>query len=445
MKLTIGKNTTAIIYLVGFCLIMATMTFAGFSNSAPEVMFFIYLMGMTFFLFLVSGGTLRTSNDKILFWGAFLVKVAYALYRFPISEITNPGLGGDAGGFWRTAVQYYEGIFTRVYTPFPYILNFEFHIFGKNILCCCVTNIVLAMLMVLFVVKTLNKYGAFGRGRFWAVFISAFLIYGIQVSTNVLREAIYFALITASFYEYIQYVYTRQQMRIYQAIFFLIPVLILHIGYFPIVAVYIMDIFMHEKVRSRKDLFNRSVIVIVFLVFILFASQLNSVGYLTKGNGIVGIINKIVGANSDEVMGEAGSRYLAGLKITSIPTFIVYSPIKWLFYMFSPLPTNWRGVTDIAAFLLDGCVHFVCLWSAIKCIHYLKRENVNGNLGLIIRIIRSGLWAVVLCGFVFGLGTSTAGTAIRHRAVMIGIESLLLGLSIHFGNVNLKDYIESDN
>lgn len=233
-------------------------------------------------------------------------------------------------------------------------------------------------------------------------------------------------------------------MKIYLAIVFLIPVLVLHIGYFPIAAVYIIDIFLHEKLRSKKDLLNRLIIIVAFIIFILFASQLNSIGYLTKGNGLVGIINKIVGANSDEVMGEAGSRYLARLKITSIPTFIFYSPIKWFFYMFSPLPTNWRGVTDIAVFLLDGCVHFVCLWKALRSISYLKIGNVNGNLNMIIRIIQTGFWAVVLCGFVFGLGTSTAGTAIRHRAVMIGIESLIFGLSIHFRNISLKDYIEAD-
>jgi hypothetical protein len=220
------------------------------------------------------------------------------------------------------------------------------------------------------------------------------------------------------------------------------PVLILHIGYFPIAAAYIIDIFLHEKVRSRKDLLNRSIIIVAFLVFVLVASQLNSVGYLTKGNGVAGIINKIVGANSDEIMGAAGSRYLAALRITSIPTFIFYSPIKWLFYMFSPLPTNWRGVSDIAAFLLDGCVHLACFWMSIKCISYLKMANNNGNLNMMIRIIRTGFWAVILCGFVFGLGTSTAGTAIRHRSVMIGIESMLFGLSIHFRSTNLKEYVE---
>ena len=445
MKFKIGKNTTAFIFIVAFCLLMAAMTLVGFSDSAPEIVFFIYLIGMTIFLFLASGNALKTPNDKILFFGAFFIKVVYAIYRFPFSEITNPGLGGDAGGFWRTAIQYYEGNFSRVYTPFPYFLNFEFHIFGKNVLCCCLTNIALSMLMVLLVMQVLNKHEVYGKGRFWAVLIAAFLVYGIQVSNSILRESIYFALITASFYEYIQYLYSRQQLRIYMAVVLMIPVLMLHIGYFPIVGVYIIDIFLNEKVKSKKDLLNRTVIVVAFIAFIVFASQFNSVGYLTKGNGIVGIINKISGANSDAAMGEAGSRYLAGLRITSIPTFILYSPIKWIYFMFSPLPTNWRGITDIAAFILDGCVHFICIWMTIKCLRMLKRNNQNGNLSVIIRVVRTGLWAVILCGFVFGLGTGTAGTAIRHRDVMIGIEAILISLSIFFRSRTLTDYVFEEN
>lgn len=439
MKLRIGKNAAAFAYLVVFCLILILLTATGLSDRFPEVIFVVYLAGMVLFLLFVSRGVLKTSNDRILFWSATLIKIAYAMYRFPITEIANPSLSGDAGGFWRTAVQYYEGNFNRVYTPFPYVLNAEFHLFGKNVLCCCITNIVFSMLMVLIVVKVMNGYHIYGKGRLLAMLVSAFLVYGIQVCNSILREAIYFVLITGSFYEYVLYVRNRQQIKLYLALLLMVPVLVLHIGYFPIVTVYIIDLFLHEKVRTKKALLNRAILIAVFIVFVVYASRLNSVGlYLTRGQGIVGIINRIVGSNSDEYSVEAGSRYLAGMRITSIPTFLLYSPIKWVFYTFSPLPTNWRGLTDILAFLLDGCVHFICLWTTISCMRCLKRSVGYEKTDQLIRIIRTGFWSVVLCGFMFGLGTSTAGTAIRHRDVMIGIEAVLIGLSVHFKNADLS-------
>ncbi len=430
MKLTIGKYTTAIIYLAVFCLILATMTFAGFSDSEPEVMFFIYLMGMTFFLLLVSGDTLRTSNDKILFWGAFLIKVAYALYRFPINSTADPSLGGDAGGFWRTALQYYDGNFSRVYTPFPYVLNFEFHIFGKNVLCCCVTNIVLSMLMVFLVIKIMNKLEIYGTGRFWAEAVSAFLVWGILVSSSIWREAIYFAFITWSFAQYIGFVYSKRYGNLFAAILLMIPVLILHVGYFPIVAVYLFDLFRREKVKNNKDFFYRFLIVIAFLIFIVAASRVNNVGntYISAGFRFV---DRLSGGESSGVyLEEAGSRYLTGLRITSLPTLVLYSPIRLFYYLFSPLPTNWRGITDILSFLLDSVVHIAFFALSFKGLKLSKTDSSFESINHM-RIIKAGLWAVILCGFVFGLGTTTAGTAIRHRDVMIGVESILIGVSMY--------------
>ena len=433
MKIRVGKASSAIIFLFIFLMIMFILTISGISDNSPEVVFFIYLIGLVLFLLLASDGILVSSNDRIIFWGATFLKVAYALYRFPLGKIADPALGGDAGGFWRTAVQYYEGNFSRVYTPFPHILNFEFHIFGKNVLCCCVTNIVLSMLMVLFVIKIMNDFEIYGSGRFWAVFLSAFLIWGIIVCNSIWREAVYFALITGSFVEYIDFVFSKRHWKLFISCMLMIPVLILHIGYFPIVAVYIIDYFHHEKVRNKRDLVNRSMIIIIFAIFIVFATKLNSVNnaYVSAGYRFVERLSG--GESSAGYYEEAGSRYLAGFRIVSLPTLVLYSPLRLFFYLFSPLPTNCRGLTDIVSFLLDSCVHILYFVLSIRGIRSIKKFEINDKTDKTIntvRILKAGLWAVLLCGFLFGLGTSTAGTAIRHRDVMIGIESIQIGISL---------------
>ena len=437
MRLIVGYKTKVLIYLVVFCLVIMVMTTIGFSEMAPITISFLYLLGMIVFLAAISNSTLKNSYDIVLFWGSFFIKILYALYRFPLADIANPSLSGDAGGFWRTAGEYYEGDFGRVYTPFPYILNCEFHIFGKNVICCCITNIVLSMIMVAIVIYSMNRLGIYGKSRIYAALCSAFLPYTIIVSNSILRESLYFAFISASFISYIHYIQMRRQKYIYLAILLLIPVLILHIGYFPIAAVYLVEMLTHETIKTKRGFLNKIIIILGFIVFVFFASQLNSVGYLTEGNGIIGIINKIMGANSDEVMGTAGSRYLAELKITSITSFVLYSPLKWCYFMFSPLPNNWRGIEDALAFICDGFIHLACIWITIRSIQKQKHNCLEGRHDSIIRIMRTGLWSVILCGFVFGLGTSTAGTAIRHRDAMIGIEAILIGISLTIRNGDL--------
>ncbi len=432
MGLKIGKKMATTALIVFFLAVLALLTFFGVSDSNPELIFLLYLAGIACFLFSASVGVLKNSNDRILFWGSFIAKIAYALYRFPISNIANPTLSTDAGGFWKTASQYYAGNFSRQYTPYPYILNFEFHIFGKNVLCCILTNIVISMIMVLLVVMVLNRFEVYGNSRFWAVLLASFLIYGIIVSDSILREAFYIGLIAASFYQFIEYVRTGKHIRMYLSVFLMLPVLALHIGYFPIVVVYIIDFLVQEKVRTRSDFLKRFIMIAVFVAFAVYASQLNSVGYLTEGKGIEGVIQIIAGSNSEEAMGEAGSRYLAGLKINSVSTFLLYTPVKWFFYLFSPLPTNWRDLTDAFAFFLDGCVHLAFLFISGSCVRTLKRKNKDGEYDGLVRICRVGIWSVVLCALVFGLDTSTAGTAIRHRDVLIGVEAILIGIGLHF-------------
>lgn len=41
-----------------------------------------------------------------------------------------------------------------------------------------------------------------------------------------------------------------------------------------------------------------------------------------------------------------------------------------------------------------------------------------------------GLWQILLCAVVFGLGTTTAGTAIRHRDVLLPIEVFILAICL---------------
>lgn len=46
------------------------------------------------------------------------------------------------------------------------------------------------------------------------------------------------------------------------------------------------------------------------------------------------------------------------------------------------------------------------------------------------RILVVGILCVFLCGVVFSQGTSTAGTAVRHRDVLMGVQVITLGVAM---------------
>lgn len=113
-----------------------------------------------------------------------------------------------------------------------------------------------------------------------------------------------------------------------------------------------------------------------------------------------------------------GSAYLTSLKINSIWQLFVYAPIKMIYFLVVPLPHHWRGFNDVVAFMLDGVVYLYFLLFLIKQRRVITRTPLA--IGLTIAL----LGAI----FVFGVGISNAGTALRHRQKIYPIFLVLLAL-----------------
>ena len=78
------------------------------------------------------------------------------------------------------------------------------------------------------------------------------------------------------------------------------------------------------------------------------------------------------------------------------------------YFLFSPVPWEWRGFKDILAFFIDSIWYVMLCWGIYKSkpnAFYMVKK------GLVISLL-----AVV---FIFGLGVSNAGTAMRHRAKLL--------------------------
>lgn len=443
MKQPKKVSKTALVFLLVFVICSFALTQMGIADYMPEIMVMLWMLALTIFLYLSFAPFLTDFNDRFFFWTSYITKICYMFYRFGFDNVATPTLSLDAQGFWKVANQYYSGDYGRLYTSFPYVLNAEFNLFGVNILCCILVNIAMSMVMVGIVFSLLDHFKVKGSIRLLSGIFICFMPYAFQLSTSLLREAIYFCFITVSFASFVYYIYQEKQRYLYFALLAMVPVLALHIGYFPIALVYFVELLRNGKAKTVKDLFGKILVIGLFVGFLVLSSSFNSVEYLTGSTGgIEGLINKLTSDGVSETTANAGSLYLPGVYITSFGTFLLYSPLKWLFYIAGPLPMNWRGLPDVAAFFLDGFVHVVVLISGMKGISLLKRrykERAEETDGKMLRVLRAGLWAVVLCAFVFGLGTKTAGTAIRHRDVLLGIEVVIFALSLMIKKMHQND------
>ncbi len=431
MRLNFSVVFKSLCGVIGVVAIFLLLTASGFSEQFPDVTAILWIVGVVFVLYNAASQIIFTKNDAIVFFSSLTVRIGYMIYKFGFRNLAEPKLSEDANRFWKVARMYYEGDFSVDYTPYPHVLNAQFHVFGSNILCCIMVNVALVMVMALLYFSLMDMLQIRGRGRQLGAFIVCFMPYSFIISTSLLREAIYYCFIMASFVLYVKYIICEKHRFFYYSVLLLIPVLYMHIGYFPIVFAYLIDMYRNEKIRTKKQLFYRCLLVGLIVLFVGTVLGFNSMRYLVgSSGGIEGILNKLLDGTPGETTIQAGSRYLAGVRITSIGTLILYAPLKWFFYLFSPLPVNWRGLSDIISFLFDGFIHFLVIIGGIKYIMQ-KKEITSGHCEWNKkRICSVALWAVVLCAGVFGLGTATAGTAMRHRAVMIGIEAVIVAIAV---------------
>lgn len=156
--------------------------------------------------------------------------------------------------------------------------------------------------------------------------------------------------------------------------------------------------------------------VLIFLTFIIvgFIVSQYSGTFLGKFGNVAAADDVYAQANASR--GE--SAYLPGMEIKSLVDMILYGPIKMFYFLASPLPMNWRGFNDIFAFLIDSSIYIWILLFTVLNLKYVKKKALA--IGIIVILLTTS--------FIFGIGVSNAGTAMRHRQKIFPIVILLYAI-----------------
>ena len=77
------------------------------------------------------------------------------------------------------------------------------------------------------------------------------------------------------------------------------------------------------------------------------------------------------------------SAYLTWVKADSLWMGLVFSPLKMFYFLFSPLPTNWRGFGDVIAFMIDSSFYIFLCWNIAR--NY-RLSNKFGSIKLFLLI-----------------------------------------------------------
>lgn len=365
--------------------------------------------GIVFISVFVAFEVFRSSKEYVsVFLLAYLLRLGVLFLDF-YGVLEIPGSGSDTEYFYSiSANNVLYGVHQKHLTNYTVFLTFIYELMSPQRLFSQYLNVLFSLGALLFVKKGLELYEVSHTKILVALWITALFPQMLIFSGILLREAIVCFFVTASYYYLLEWFVRKKQISFVFSTIFLLGGAFFHSG---VLGFLLGNLIIYTFYDNENEVFNfrfKTLIplVIVALFFVVFVIKsglfTDYLPFLNEGreNWEAGVLRRVNAEN------EAGSMYLADLKIDSFQSMILYSPLKLFYFLFSPMPWDFRGMMDVISFMLDSLfyVGFFYMIYFVK-LRQAKYKYLRGSL--------LGFWIAVV---LFSWGTIAAGTAIRHRA-----------------------------
>lgn len=264
--------------------------------------------------------------------------------------------------------------------------------------------------------KTLRECNVNDESRRSTMLILSLLPNFAILSSIFLRESIVTMFITIAIYLYVCWLMRGGLRWIVLAVSFVLIAMSFHSGAVAVLIAFIPGLVLYDREKKSLSLSLANIIPTFILIAlgVYFLNRYGDVflGKFSKVNSLEDI------ANVRDVARSSYARYVGNSD--SILNMIIYSVPRVFFFLFSPLPFQWRGISDIIAFLFSSLFYIVVLYRAIRCLR--STDETKKPMVLILLII------AMSAAFVFAWGTTNSGTAVRHRDKMIILYGVIYGI-----------------
>lgn len=348
---------------------------------------------------------------------SYLLRCAFLFFDFYGSSLfTLPHSGVDTENFYNAGLLYMktnniwnENFFGGTYSKFIGII---LKAIGDNKLFIQYINVILAILTIFLLNRILEILSIEHKIERIMVMILCYLPNNIIISCLILRESLIICLAALCILYYVKYMVYQQNNYLLISIISIMLSALFHSGMILIlIAILIVEIL---KNKSKNLVINIVLITGTLLVLFIYRDTIFR-KFITQGEIIL---------SNDSYSSEAGSGYLSSVYINSLSDIIKYGWLKAIYFIASPTVLYWRGFVDILSFVLDSLVYIIL---SIRII-FFKSKVPDEYKEIYFTLILSLIFTI----FTFGLGTSTAGTAIRHRNKLLVILIVAAAISENF-------------
>lgn len=355
---------------------------------------------------------------------SMILRFIFMIIDVYYSDIINlPNSGIDSENYYKAGLTYskYDSIFNyKLYGGlYSKIIGTLFKVIGDNRLFIQYINIILSILTILILIKVLDYIDIDKQIKKIVILIICYFPNNVLISALLLRESWIIFLTTIGLLLYVKYQqFNKLEYLLFSALA-IVAASLFHSGVIMILFGFILNEILFQG--NRKIMYSIIGTVLILVMIFLFKNII-----FTKFSTQIQILT-----SNDDYLSEAGSRYLPSIYINSLTSAFKYIWIKSIYFIASPTPLYWRGLIDMLSFILDSLFYIVVSIKVIFNIKELKKIEIVSNYtytGLII--------SLSLCIAAFAIGTSTAGTAIRHRNKLL---PLFLIIYATIENYKLKD------
>ena len=364
----------------------------------------------------------REKHDVIyMMLGGFLFRLALLFWDLNFRQIfLLPASGKDTESYaiW-ASTGFVTGEFSRR-GVYPRFIAFWYGFFGVQRPIVQYINVLLAMTAISVVIGTM-KYLQIDEGVSRIVTaLMCFLPYSAIINAILLRETLIGLLVTCGLYFFFRYLKENSIPALLAGVAFVMAASAVHSGAIAVLLGEAVVLILYDRQERAMRVTPRSLVVTIALIigFIAMYGMFRDVLF-SKFDGIDSAEDIVSGVQKYNA---GGSAYDIGIDLgNSTINLIVNSPIRMLYFITSPLPWNWRGVSDIVAFCFSSLLF---IYGHFRSFVEIKNSPKNQERSMIMI-----LTVIALCAaLVFAWGVSNAGTAMRHREKFTMVYMLLIAL-----------------
>lgn len=359
-----------------------------------------------------------------LLWRVFLV--AFDRYGQGIFQLPNSG--ADSGMYYRNAALFTSTGDAGRGEAFSKVMGYVFKMSGVSQFYGQFVIALFSIVAIIMLIKTLDEimddrdYDIKKR----IVLVVALLPNYAILSSIFLRESVVSTCVACSVYFIVRWMNGYRLVDFIIAFSFVLIASAFHSGSIAVAIAYILIVFIFDRHNNRVKVSIKNLPVAVVLLAVVF--------YLYLNYGDV-LFNKMLNVSSLADVGstysEGGSSYAAYVGDSSTPLrMVIFAMPRFVYFLFSPFPWQWRGINDIIAFVFSSLFY---LFACIQGVNSIKYSNVDEKKYAFLFL------AIALCtAFVFSWGTTNTGTATRHREKMVIIYAVMYAI----GKKTKRDYFE---